>query len=252
MRCRFILSRNAAVDYSLRVTATPLPYGLSGREQAQRYFDWIVGLFGAALSGHVLDHGAGTGALSARLSERCERVVALEPELRLFEQLQERFRAQPGVSCMHGTIETYLARAGAGSLDAVLSSNVLEHLPNDVDCMRLIRESLRPGGAFAVYVPARAELFGTLDESVGHLRRYSRGLLRERLEQAGFFVQWVRYANLAGALPWWVTGRVLKRPSIPGSRLGLFDRLVLPISTRIEALCPVPYGLNVAALARRL
>lgn len=236
----------------MRVTATPLPYGLSGREQAQRYFDWIAGLFGDALNGQVLDHGAGTGALSARLCQRGAHVVALEPDLQLFQQLQARFREQPGVDCVHGTIEAYLARAGAGTLDAVLSSNVLEHVSDDVGCMRLIRESLRPGGAFAVYVPARAELFGTLDESVGHLRRYSRGLLRERLEQAGFFVQWVRYANLAGALPWWVTGRVLKRSAIPASRLALFDRVLLPVSARIEALCPLPYGLNVAALARRL
>jgi SAM-dependent methyltransferase len=154
---------------------------------------------------------------------------------------------------MHGTIETYLAERERGprSLDAVISSNVLEHLQDDVGCLKLLYESLRPGGALAVYVPARSELFGSLDASVGHLRRYSRPILRERLEQAGFFVQWLRYCNLASVLPWLIAGRVLKRPAITAGELGAFDRWVFPLAARLESLVPLPYGLNLAALARR-
>jgi SAM-dependent methyltransferase len=228
-----------------------LPHGLSGRDEARAYFDWIAGMFGVALAGDVLDHGAGTGVLSERLLARAERVFALEPEAVLCEGLRQRFARQPKVTVLQGGIERYLEQYGARSLDAVISSNVLEHLADDVGCMRLIHEALRPGGAFAVYVPARAELFGSLDESVGHLRRYSRPLLQARLEQAGFFVQWVRYGNLAGVVPWLFTGKVLKRASIASGDLRLFDRFVLPISARVESVLRVPYGLNVAALARR-
>lgn len=228
-----------------------LPYGLTGRDEARAYFSWIAGLFAGALAGDVLDHGAGTGALTARLVEHASRVIALEPDELLVERLQLRFGDDARVQVLQGTIDTYLERHGARSLDAAISSNVLEHLPDDVACLTRLYEALRPGGALCVYVPARAELFGSLDENVGHLRRYTRSLLRERLEQAGFFVQWVRYANLAGALPWLVTGRLLKRPAIEARNLGFFDRFVFPVSSRLEALLPLPYGLNVAALARR-
>lgn len=233
------------------MSSSPLPHGLSGRDEARAYFDWIAGMFGAALVGQVLDHGAGTGVLTERLVVRAERVFALEPEPRLCAGLHERFDAEPKVTVVQGGIETYLAQYGARSLDAVVSSNVLEHLDDDVGCMRSIHEALRPGGAFAVYVPARPELFGSLDESVGHLRRYTRSRLQSRLEQAGFFVQWARYANLAGVVPWLVTGKLLKRPSIPGGKLRLFDRFVVPVAARVEGVLGVPYGLNVAALARR-
>lgn len=231
-----------------------LPHGLSGRDEARGYFDWIAGLFGDALSGDVLDHGAGTGMLTERLAAREageNHVIALEPEAVLFDGLKERFAATSNVTLVHGTIESYLAQYGERSLDAVVSSNVLEHLEDDVDCMRQIHRALRPGGAFAVYVPARAELFGSLDESVGHVRRYSRPLLQARLEEAGFFVQWLRYGNLAGVVPWLISGRVLKRRSIPSQNLKLFDRFVLPVASRVESLLRIPYGLNVAALARR-
>ena len=228
-----------------------LPHGLAGRQELQAYFDWIAGLFGEALGGSVLDHGAGTGILSERLLARAERVVALEPEPHLFDQLCQRFKTSPRVTPLHGTIETYLALYGAGSLDAAVSSNVLEHLADDIGCLRQLHDALRPGGALAVYVPARAELFGSLDQAVGHLRRYSRPLLKSRLEQAGFFVEWVRYGNLAGVLPWLVSGRILRRPAIEAPSLRLFDRWIFPAAARLESLVRLPYGLNVAALARR-
>jgi SAM-dependent methyltransferase len=228
-----------------------LPHGLSGRHELQAYFDWIADLFGEALSGNVLDHGAGSGILSERLLARAERVVALEPDQVLYDRLCQRFATAPRVTPVHGTLETYLERYGAGGLDAAVSSNVLEHLSDDVGCLRQLRDALRPGGALAVYVPARQELFGTLDESVGHVRRYTRSLLKARLEQAGFFVEWVRYGNLVGVLPWLVSGRILRRQAIQAQSLRLFDRWIFPASARLEALLRVPYGLNVAALARR-
>lgn len=229
----------------------PLPHGLDGRDDLRSYFDWIAGLFGDALAGDVLDHGAGTGILSERLLARATRVVALEPEPALFDGLCRRFATSPRVVPLHGTLETYLAQYGAGRLDAVVSSNVLEHLADDVACLCQMREALRPGGALAVYVPARAELFGSLDEAVGHLRRYTRRLLKNRLEQAGFFVEWVRYANLAGVVPWLVSGRIMRRRALEHRSLRRYDRWIFPVAARCEARLGIPYGLNVAALARR-
>jgi hypothetical protein len=114
-----------------------------------------------------------------------------------------------------------------------------------------LHEALRPGGALAVFVPARAELFGSLDTSVGHLRRYTRPLLRQRLEDAGFFVEWLRYGNLAGVVPWLVSGRVLKQRAIGSGSLRFYDRWVFPVAARVEGMLRIPYGLNLAALARR-
>lgn len=235
----------------LDMAPAPLPHGLTGRDEQQAYFDWIVRSFGGALAGAVLDHGAGTGILSERLLPQATRVFALEPEAALFENLQRRFATTARVTPVHGTIETYLQRYGTRSLDAAVSSNVLEHLADDVGCLRRLHQALRPGGALAVYVPARQELFGSLDEAVGHLRRYTRPLLQARLEEAGFFVQWSRYGNLAGALPWLVSGRVLRRRAIEAESLRVFDRWVLPLSARVERWLRIPYGLNLAALARR-
>jgi hypothetical protein len=56
---------------------------------------------------------------------------------------------------------------------------------------------------------------------------------------------------LAGVLPWLVSGRLLRRRAIESQSLKLFDRWIVPVSSRLEAMLRIPYGLNVAALARR-
>ena len=45
---------------------------------------------------------------------------------------------------------------------------------------------LRPGGTLAISVPANPDWFGTSDVWAGHVRRYRRPELVDRVEEAGF------------------------------------------------------------------
>ncbi len=245
------MSPEAPASFDIAKRRGELPCGLDGRDEARNYFDFIAGLFGE-LGGTVLDHGAGSGALSERLLNGAERVIALEPDPELVDLLAERFARAPRLEVLPGTIETYLAERGPGTLDAIVSSNVLEHIVNDVECLERIREALKPAGVLGVYVPARQELFGSLDAAVGHVRRYARSELSQKLARAGFRVEWVRYRNIAGVVPWLVAGKLLRRRAVGARNIGLFDRLIFPASQLVEARIELPYGLNLAARARRI
>lgn len=54
----------------------------------------------------VLDIGAGRGALTAPLSERCRHVVAYEIDSRVFRGLERRFRNSPNVTLVHADFLT--------------------------------------------------------------------------------------------------------------------------------------------------
>jgi SAM-dependent methyltransferase len=87
------------------------------------------------------------------------------------------------------------------SVDVILCSHVLEHVPDDRRAMREMHRVLRPGGWALVLVPIvvnqqttfedpdvvspeeRTRLFGQAD----HVRRYGRDI-KNRLEDAGFAV----------------------------------------------------------------
>jgi hypothetical protein len=105
---------------------------------------------------------------------------------------------------------------------------------------------LRPGGRAVVLVPAFQKLFGSLDQELGHVRRYTRADLSQRMSEAGFRVERTFYFNVVGMIGWWVNARLRKVPRIPTEQLGYFDSLV-PI-LRLEDLVPLPFGQSVIAI----
>jgi SAM-dependent methyltransferase len=244
-------SARDSVDYETR--RRELPYGMANRDEIQNYFSWIVSLFRTHARGSVIDHGAGTGGLSAGLlaAGLGERVIAVEPDPQLVDFLHERFAGQARAEVFPGTLDDYIASHGPACVDTVLSSNVIEHIDNDVACLEAMRDLLKPGGIVGLYVPARPELFGSLDRAVGHFRRYTRPELTRKLEQAGFRTIHVGYRNLVAVLPWVLVGQVLKRERVGTGSLQLFDRVVFPLCRRLEDLWPPAYGLNLVAIAEK-
>jgi SAM-dependent methyltransferase len=82
------------------------------------------------------------------------------------------------------------------SLDLVVAFDVLEHLEDDVSTAKGIFNALRPGGLFAVAVPADPKLWSAHDEAVGHVRRYTKAGLTGLLTGAGFELESVRSWNV--------------------------------------------------------
>jgi SAM-dependent methyltransferase len=71
-------------------------------------------------------------------------------------------------------------------LDVVIALDVLEHLEEDERVVREVAGALRPGGLFAVNVPAHPWLFSNHDLQLGHVRRYRPREIQELLARNGF------------------------------------------------------------------
>jgi SAM-dependent methyltransferase len=71
------------------------------------------------------------------------------------------------------------------SVDAVLSANLLEHVPDDVAALREIHRILQPAGRAVLVVPADPGSYDSYDRFLGHERRYARGELARKARQAG-------------------------------------------------------------------
>jgi SAM-dependent methyltransferase len=228
-------------------------YGLREAAESPNYYAWLGSCFAPYLGGRVLEHGAGSGLLSEALFEKGgRRMVLTEPEPHLVELLRERFRGRGEVEVFLGTVESYFEGAGRSKIDTIVSSNVLEHVPDDVHCLRVMRELLVPGGILGLYVPARPELYGEADREVGHQRRYRRGELKQKLSGAGFEVVSISYRNLIGALPWYVSGRVLRQKKVNAKSIKIFDSIVFPFFRKLEDWVAPPYGMNLLAIARSI
>ena len=90
------------------------------------------------------------------------------------------------------------------TIDAVFTSNVLEHIQDDGQILQDIRQSLKPGRKLAIYIPAFRVLYSKLDRHVGHFRRYGRQELNSKLELAGFRVEKCFYSGSLGFFASWL------------------------------------------------
>jgi SAM-dependent methyltransferase len=97
------------------------------------------------------------------------------------------------------------------SVDRVIASEVLEHIPDDVTAMAEIVRVLRPGGRVAVTVPRYGPeriCWALSDEyhanEGGHIRIYRADVLRTRLAAAGLTPGGSHHAHALHAPFWWL------------------------------------------------
>ena len=95
--------------------------------------------------------------------------------------------------------------------DTVICLNVVEHLVNDRGALLNIRAALEDGGRAIILVPCGPGLYGTLDEVLGHQRRYTRKSLEELVMKAELKLETMLEFNRAGVIAWWLNGRMLRR-----------------------------------------
>lgn len=158
--------------------------------------------------GPLFDIGGGNGYVSALLERQGYDAVLVEPSSKGARNARDR-----GV--VHVVCAT-LQDAGfrAGVIPAAGLFDVVEHVDDDLAFLENVRALLRPGGRVYVTVPAYRWLWSVDDVRAGHYRRYSRGEIVARLEQAGFVVERATYLFSFLVLP------LLALRSIP-SKLGL-------------------------------
>jgi glycosyltransferase involved in cell wall biosynthesis len=229
------------------------PYGrafLNNMTGTPQYLSWVANTFRKHLGDSILEVGAGIGNITGRLMARRLRYVAAERDPLYLHALRNRFLRTPNVTVTrldptnpdefapwHGTFET------------ALCLNVLEYASDPSAIVHSMAQALRKDGLLILLVPQSQALFGSVDQTLGHLRRFSRGGVSAMLEAHGLTVERIHDFNRAGAPAWWLFSRVLGRKRVNKLTLKLFDKSVW-FWRRVDRILPWP-GLSLIAIARR-
>jgi len=145
----------------------------------------------------VLDVGCGGGGTVIHLSQLNYSVLGIDVSQRVVEIAKKNMQ-QADLSpnmIMHLDL-----RQVQGSFDTILCLDVLEHAENDFELVGLMAHLLVSGGRLIVVVPAVSWLFDSRDARLGHLRRYDRQSLAERISTSGLEIELLRFWNLLGFL----------------------------------------------------
>nr|MBI3612480.1 class I SAM-dependent methyltransferase [Nitrospirota bacterium] len=218
--------------------------------EAENYRRWILRHFAPYLGTRVLEVGAGMGAFSWLLlrETRPMELILVEPADNLGALLRQRFAEEHRVTVVPGYLDQL---AGSAPVDSVVLVNVLEHIENDAEALRVIWDLLVPGGTLLLFVPALPWLYGSLDRAFGHARRYSKPALAHTLDRIGYDTLDLRYFNLLGVGFWLLAGRIFRRQTLHPRGVRLYDRWVLPWLLKLESSWPPPIGQSLLVVARK-
>ncbi len=218
---------------------------------APRYNEWQYHQIERFIGSRVLEVGAGIGNMSQHIvtGDR-EMVVLTDPDEAYRSALRKRFAGEskviveplrlPDVTAIH--------TLAAMRLDTAVALNVVEHVEDDVGALRQLGEVVGSGGLIVVLVPALPSIYGSLDEELGHFRRYTRRSLAGTFNDAGLDLVHMAWFNRVGVLGWWLNARVRRQRLIPLRQLRLFDALV-PL-LRFERVVPLPFGQSLIGVGR--
>jgi len=216
--------------------------------RAPRFNAWMADTIRPFCGRKVLEIGSGTGNLTRRLVPR-DRYVASDVNPLYLQTLRGLTADRPYLD----VTLTDVARGDSfptipGGFDTVVCLNVIEHVKGDRAALENIRRVLAPEGNAVVLVPNGPRLFGTLDDVLGHERRYTEASLRGVAEAAGFDVVQILRFNRVGTPAWWLNGRLLRRRSFGLLQIAVLN-LLTPLFRRVDRALPFP-PLSLIAILR--
>ena len=217
----------------------------------------------------VLDVGCGCGANAREVARIAPgaRVTGIEPN----ERAADLARAACA-EVFEGTLEQWLGVAAKPTYDAVVLSDVLEHIADPLRFLRSLRAAPEVEKAvwiisvpnYGVWYNRVRTLFGRFEYTWSglydrtHLRFFTRRSIRELLDYAGLEVVEDRCTPslVQSAAP--ILRRFFKEDLAKGNHLALtesrgyqlYERLIEPVETSVCAVWPELMGFQVVSVAR--
>lgn len=217
---------------------------LEQASQLKNYTRWTISLFSKYFGKNILEIGSGLGGVSQYLPKKH---VTLSD---VCSDYIKKLKSQFGYKTIKINIEKDSFDKQKNNFDTIISSNVFEHIKDDERALRNCFNLLNKNGKLLLFVPARPEIYGSLDKAMGHFRRYTKEELTQKTKEAGFKIIEIKYVNFPGYFSWWLRGKMSSRSNSDSVMAKIFDTLVVPL-LYLEKNIPIPFGQSLMLVAEK-
>ncbi len=222
---------------------------LARLSKAHTFNRWMADTIRPYVGERVLEIGAGIGNLTQALIPRREYVASDINPLYL-DTLEGLRHGRPYLRVTYTDVTDggTFPQSEGGGFDTVVCLNVIEHVKDDKAALENIRRCLSKDGRAIILVPQGDFNYGSLDEVLGHERRYSIDSLRAAGDAAGFTLEKLVEFNRMGTPAWYLNGKILGREHFGLGQI-LTLNAITPVVRRFDETLPFP-ALSIIAIFR--
>lgn len=222
---------------------------LARLSRAPRFNAWMAETIRPYCGERVLEIGSGVGNLTRRLIPRT-RYIASDINPLYLQTLANLSADRPYMRATYCDVTDLSSFPRIEEqYDTVICLNVIEHVADDRAALGNIGSVLAPSGRAIILVPQGPGNMGTLDEVLGHRRRYTRQSLAALASDCGFDVRTIIEFNRTGSAAWFLNGRILRRRTFGLTQVWLLN-LLTPVFRRLDPILPLPPLSLIAILER--
>ena len=197
-------------------------------------------------SSKILDFGAGVGTLPLIFRDRFK----IEPLCIEIDEKNIEFLKNRKFKLRKSLLEAF------EPVDLIFSSNVLEHINDDSNILKMFRGKLKDNGKIYLFLPAKMILWTKLDNLVGHYRRYEISNLKNLCKNNGFKIIKIHYSDFLGffiTLIWKFLNFFQTKKFPSRSSLIFYDKYIFPLSRFLDKLgFRYLIGKNIILVAKKM
>ncbi|HLD25141.1 MAG TPA: methyltransferase domain-containing protein [Patescibacteria group bacterium] len=154
-----------------------------------RYVENFLSIGKPKPGGLIIDNATGSGYIAIELAKRGFRIIATDltvQELATLRRVIKNLKLGDRILLVGASSESLPIRSGVA--DGMVANAILEHLPNEREAIQEMTRVLKPRAPLMLAMPLDLRYVWPFlwpvniahDRKIGHLRRYTRGKIRER------------------------------------------------------------------------
>ena len=213
-------------------------------DSALNFRKYQISLITKFIKGKFLEVGAGKGGLIPFYKNLIKNITIIEPEKKLFKILKKNY------SNKRFSIKNQTIKSVKKNYDTIIYYDVLEHIKNDLNEVKLASKKLNKNGYLIFSVPAYQTFYNSFDKSVGHFKRYNKKDFIVLRKRTGLKIEKLDYYDSVGFL-FLVLNKLfsLKQTNLE-NKVYLWN-LLMPISKLIDLLTFNKFGKSLLCVFKK-